>query len=68
MAVEVQKAHANTLSRERLEQYIRSVHASTLSYEDRTELLEHCEAKLERLNRNNAMVERSDTSDFENMD
>lgn len=68
MGVEAQKQHANSLSRDDLVLYLAKVHASTLEKKEKIELVEHCEERIVKLDRNTAMVEEADMSDLNIME
>ena len=46
-----------------LQAYLEATHRSTLGGKEKTELIEACENKLSRLNRDNALVIKSDPTD-----
>jgi len=49
-----------------LQQYHSAIFRSSLNGEERNELIEACEARLNRLDRSNAFVEQTDMSDMVN--
>ncbi len=53
------------LTSDKLPQALRNIHINiNLEPHEKTELIELCENRMERLNRYSAIVEKADTSDF----
>lgn len=56
--------HIEVLSLEGVEDYLKKIHASTLTGFERTTLINECEKKISSLDRSNAFVEFTPLDDF----